>query len=307
MIRFDRFMETALHHPEGGYYASRIRSVGKRGDFTTTSEVSPILAKAIAHQFSQSGFSHLIELGAGTGKLAKEVWKELSFFQRRKTHFHLVDTSVPLSELQAQTFPQAKNHPTVPSALAASQGKAFVYSNELVDAFAARIFRREETGWSELFLSGKQPDLQEEFQVAETLPDSTLFGHSFQKGQRVEVHESYRDWLASWLPDFRGQLLTIDYVAPNPRPMNGTLRGYFQHDRLTGGNLYRNAGQIDITADVHFDDLERWGEEWKLKRAFRKSQEAFLTPFAKDSNADRYLTNPDGAGAAFEVLLQECT
>ena len=35
-MRFDRFMELALHDPERGYYARRIRGVGKGGDFTTT-------------------------------------------------------------------------------------------------------------------------------------------------------------------------------------------------------------------------------------------------------------------------------
>jgi SAM-dependent MidA family methyltransferase len=34
-IPFDRFMEAALYHPDLGYYAKRIRTVGARGDFTT--------------------------------------------------------------------------------------------------------------------------------------------------------------------------------------------------------------------------------------------------------------------------------
>jgi N utilization substance protein A len=34
-IRFDVFMQRALHDPERGYYARRIRCIGRGGDFTT--------------------------------------------------------------------------------------------------------------------------------------------------------------------------------------------------------------------------------------------------------------------------------
>ena len=47
-LRFDRFMELALHDPERGYYARRIRGVGKGGDFTTTPMLTPALGKAVA-------------------------------------------------------------------------------------------------------------------------------------------------------------------------------------------------------------------------------------------------------------------
>lgn len=35
-VRFDHFMEAALYDPGHGYYTSRIRTVGTRGDFSTT-------------------------------------------------------------------------------------------------------------------------------------------------------------------------------------------------------------------------------------------------------------------------------
>ena len=41
-------MAAALHDPERGYYARRIRGVGKPGDFTTTAAISPAIGKAIA-------------------------------------------------------------------------------------------------------------------------------------------------------------------------------------------------------------------------------------------------------------------
>lgn len=305
MTRFDRFMEVALYHPQKGYYSSRISSVGPRGDFTTTPQLSSTLAKAIAHHFNQSGFHHLIEVGPGTGTLTRAIWRELSFLKRRKTKLHLVEVSIPLQKLQKQALPQAFTHSTIQSALEAASEPAFVYSNELVDAFPVRIFRKEEQEWSELFLTGSQPQLSEQFQPLQEQPSSSLFEENYPKGHRIEIHESYRHWLAKWTSHFQGQLLTIDYVATAPRPRSGTLRGYFQHERLTGSSLYQNAGHTDLTADVHFKDLILWGKEFGLETHFHKSQREFLLPFTQNTKADHYLTDLEGAGSAFEVLLQE--
>ena len=305
MTRFDHFMQVALYHPERGYYTSRIKSVGTRGDFTTTPQLSDVLARAIADTFLQSGLRHLIEVGPGTGLLAQQVRKNLPFLAKRRTQQHLVEISPPLRALQQKKNPKAHHHETIQGALASAKGKAFIYSNELVDAFPARIFRKEQSGWSELHLAGKQPSLQEEFLPTAELPNSLLFEKEHPLHQRIEVHESYHQWLQTWLPDLtQGQLLTIDYTAPDPRLLSGTLRGYFLQDRLPGPNLYQNAGHIDLTTDVHFDDLEHWSQPLGLKTLTRTTQREFLKPFSKASPSDAYLTDPDGAGQAFEVLLQ---
>ncbi len=306
MTRFDRFMATALYHPERGYYTSRIKSVGTRGDFTTTPQVSDTLAKAIANRFRQSGFRHLIEVGPGTGLLAQQVRQQLPFLTRQRTQQHLVEVSSPLRSLQKKNNPKARHHDSMASALAATQGEAFIYSNELVDAFPVRIFRKEENGWSELHLAGAQPNLSEHFLPAESLPQSSLFEENYPLHQRVEIHESYHHWLSHWLPSLhRGQVLTIDYVAPSQRLLGGTLRGYFLQERLTGSNLYQNAGHTDLTADVSFNDLERWSQALGLQTVLRQSQRDFLSPFSTDSARDRFLTDGEGAGTAFEVLIQE--
>lgn len=305
MIRFDRFMNAALYHPERGYYTARIKGVGSRGDFTTTPQLSDTLARAIAAAFCASDCRHLIEVGPGTGLLTKQVWLNLPFLTKRRTQQHLVEVSPPLRNLQKENAPKATHHETIQAALQASGGKAFIYSNELVDAFPARIFRKEKTGWSELHLAGKQPQLKEHFLPVESLPDSKLFAEEHPLHQRVEIHQSYHEWLQRWLPHLtQGQILTIDYTAPSPRLLSGTLRGYFLQDRLTGGNLYQNAGHIDLTADVSFDDLENWGMQLGLQTTSRQTQEQFLSPFATKSQSDQFLTDPQGAGSAFTVLLQ---
>ena len=308
MTRFDRFMEAALYHPERGYYTSRIKGVGTRGDFTTSAQLSSTLAKAIAASFRESAYTHLIEVGPGTGQLAAEIRRQLPFLTRRRYQHHLVEISPPLRELQKEANAKATHHDSLADAITAAKGRAFIYSNELVDAFPVRIFRQETDGFSELHLEKKEGKITERFLPATELPDSTLLSHSRPLRQRLEVHASYQQWLRENLvPLKEGQILTIDYALPPKPPIGGTLRGYLLQERVTGANLYQSAGHIDLTTDVSFQDLKHWGNSLELKQLWQLDQSDFLGPFQQDSAADRFLTDPQGAGSAFQVLLQERT
>ena len=117
------------------------------------------------------------------------------------------------------------------------------------------------------------PDGIREVLLPATLPESTAFSRDFRPGQRVEIHESYQHWLRGWAGHWTsGAMLTIDYGDPMPalyhRRTCGTLRGYAHHQRLTGHEIYQAPGRLDLTADVNFSDLEKWGEElgWKTTR-----------------------------------------
>lgn len=306
-LRFDRFMELALHDPERGYYARRIRAVGHGGDFTTTPMLSPALGKAVAAwadgAMKATGCRDLIELGPGEGLLAEAVLRHLPWWRRWKTRLHLVERSAPLREKQAARFgTRAVWHDSVEAALEACGGKACLYSNEFADAFPVRCFRREPSGWSELFLRPA-----EEWRPCEALPDSSLFEIPHPAGQIVEVAEAYRDWLHGWLPRWKaGRMLTIDYGAEaaalyHRRP-RGSLRGYLFQQRIEGPGIYENPGRQDLTADVNFSDLERWSRP-RAETRRRVSQAGFLRPFA--SPEDAALMDELGAGGAFQVLEQE--
>jgi SAM-dependent MidA family methyltransferase len=306
-MRFDRFMDLALHDPERGYYARRIRGVGKGGDFTTTPMLTPALGKAVATwakaALKESGSRDLIELGPGEGVLAESVMKAFSWWS--KPRLHLVERSVPLREKQAARLGKRVIwHDTIESALDACDGKACVYSNEFADAFPVRRFRREEGGWSELFL-----DPQESWQPCVQLPESSAFALSFAPGQIVEVAESYRDWLRGWLPKWQaGRMLTIDYGTPaetlyHRRP-RGTVRAYFRQQRLEGPAIYQNPGRQDLTADVNFTDLQAWSTP-PADTVKLTTQREFLLPYANLADpADAHAVELDGAGNAFLVLEQ---
>ncbi len=316
-IRFDHFMERALHHPEHGYYARNINTVGKTGDFSTSATLSPILGKAIAATFQQylqqnnKPPAHIIEIGAGDASLAATLLQSLPFAQRLKTHYHIVDSSSPLRTKQkhklrfTRLISTIKWHTEIESALNSCDGNAFIFSNELVDAFPVRILKKSNNVWLELHLDGTN----ETFLPCPDPPDSCALTHH-PENQRIEIHHSYHQWLQQWIPIWKhGQLLTIDYGDIYPdiyyRRPHGSLRGYSHHQRITGQQLYHHPGSIDLTADVNFTDLQLWGKQLGLKNIHISSQTDFLTPHATDTAADQYLIDPYGPGSAFKVLLQQ--
>lgn len=311
-LRFDSFMNLALHDPQRGYYARRIKGVGAGGDFTTAPMISGLLAKGIAawatRALSATRCRHLIEIGPGEGLLAAAVMKALPWHRRWRTRLHLVETSRPLRERQqALLGNRATWHDSLEAALEACEGKACLYSNELIDAFPVRRFRLETWGISELFLlPGEVP--REDWRPARDLPDSLQFAHSHRPGQILEVHESVQRWLARWMPHWNaGAMLTIDYGSETAelyhRRPRGTLRAYLRQERLEGHAVYQHPGRQDITADVDFSDLAKWLGEASKGSATLTRQRDFLMPFARPGDhADAALIDPDGAGNAFQIL-----
>jgi len=314
--RFDHFMQHALHDPKTGYYSQNIRTIGASGDFSTTATLSNVLGKAIAQtslnwQHEHNTPLNLIEIGGGDGSLASSIIKSIPFFKRLKLSYHLVDNSTPLSKKQhSKLGRKVILQSDIISALQACKGVAFIFSNELVDAFPVRVFKHSNNSseWKELFIKGHQEVFENE---PNELPESSAFtNYSYSPEQRIEIHESYQNWLKSWVPHWKfGQMLTIDYGDIHPdiyyRMPKGTLRAYAHHQRLTGPQVYMNPGRQDITADVNFTDLIEWGNQENLTTLSIETQEHFLNPYINDSPEDQFLVNSVGAGVAFKVLLQQ--
>ena len=309
-LRFDRFMAAALHDPDQGYYARRIRGVGQRGDFTTTAALSPALGKAVAAWADQAlrdeKCRDLIELGPGEGSLAHAVLRHLPWHRRLRIRLHLVETSHTLREQQRALLGNRVDwHLSAEDALRACGGVACLYSNEFADAFPARRFRRTREHWDELHLL---PD-REVWKPLEDQPDSTLFERAWPEHQIIEVHQSYQKWLGDTLPHWRrGRILTIDYGSPDTelysRQPQGSFRAYFHHQRLTGPEAWARPGHQDLTADINFSDLIKWSQP-ETEPVSLSPQSEFLAPFIDQNNpADHYATDPSGPGSAFLCLDQ---
>ncbi len=309
-IPFDRWMREALYHGEFGYYTAKIRQFGRRGDFATWPALNEGLGRAIARWALGNRTArrwNLIEVGAGSGELAASILKTIGWWNRPR--YHIVEISARLRQAQQKHLgSSALWHPNVAEALGSCGGRALLFSNELVDAFPCRVFRKHPEGWRELALRIAGESIEEEW-LTLPLPDSTAFSHPWPDGQRVEVQESYRAWLGEWLPAWQaGSMLTIDYGDSCPalyfRRPGGTLRAYAHHQRLEAHDAYGGFGLRDLTADVNFSDLQR---EPALSTTMFTTLAAFISKHdpspAKDPTA-QILHAPGGAGEAFKALVQ---
>jgi SAM-dependent MidA family methyltransferase len=292
IVRFDHFMAEALYGPNG-YYTSPRTILGSRGDFTTTPKLTKLLAKKIA-TWIESAWKRqgqnlpVIELGPGDGTLANDIGNSLGFFARRKLDYHFVEISPHLAKRQ-----QEKNkgtwHTTLGEALVVTRGSALIISNEFFDAFPVRIFNQ---ALDELYLG---PNKEEIWRPCHKLPDSALLG---DPPARFEHAGSIQQWFRRELSQMKaGQILTIDYGGGpdeiyHRRPL-GTIRAYAHHMRFLPPEAYQNPGKQDLTFDVNFSELIRWGKEIGLEKTSLMTQAEFLG--TDDVN---------GAGGAFKVLHQ---
>ncbi len=110
-------------------------------------------------------------------------------------------------------------------------------------------------------------------------------------------------------------MLTLDYGAEFPalyhRKSKGTLRAYQAHQRFSGPEIYEFMGRRDITADVNFSDLRRWGEAlgWQAdpletQREFLQKRLPNFEHRASKDPALAFLSEEHGAGGEFKVLMQ---
>lgn len=318
-IPVERYMQEALYHPEFGYYARNIRTVGRRGDFATSASLGEALGSSVARWLRRNRLPgstwNVIEAGAGTGELARTILRRLGMWGRRGLTYHIVETSPVLRGEQQKALPQfrVRWHGSMADALAACGGRALIFSNELIDAFPCRLFERLEQAWTEVGVRVDGGNIAECAFSRASFPSSSLTDDA-HAGQRVEVHAAAAEWIASWADSVReAKMLTIDYGDTMPelyrRRPRGTLRAYFHHQRFEGVEVYHRFGKQDLTADVNFTDLRDWTERCGWRTIAFTSQAEFFAAYGATHAGlhDAQLADHTGAGAAFKVLIQEMT
>lgn len=313
-------MREALYHSRFGYYTAKIADVGSRGDFSTAATLGDGLARCITSwamtRASEIRMPHLplIEVGAGSGDLARNILRRLGWWQRLRTNYVIVETSPVLRERQRAKLRgyRVRWASSMSEALEVSGGSALIFSNEVPDAFPCRVFEKTIAGWRELgVVIGSDGSLSEVLLPRDSDISSLSQFDGLPEGQRVERHDSYREWLSSWSGKWKaGSMLTIDYGSVGrtsyERRPGGTVRAYWKHRLLTGPEVYARFGRQDITADVCFDTLDLWGTELGWKRRSMETMSGFLKRWDPETGkkSDRF-TETEEAGDAFMVLEQE--
>ncbi len=112
-IPFSRFMELALYAPGLGYYNAGARKFGEAGDFITAPEISPLFGRTLARQVAEVmalTSPHVIELGAGSGKLAADILGELEQLGCLPESYAILEVSADLRERQQARLQERLPH-----------------------------------------------------------------------------------------------------------------------------------------------------------------------------------------------------
>ena len=337
-------MELALYHPQYGYYMRQPdgadhERIGWSGDFYTSSDVYPILGRALAAQARQmdelvgcpTPFT-IVEMGAGKGLLAQDclaaIYAEQDDFASR-VRYVLIERSPAMQALQRQHLAPWLHEPGIVTwiegldALAPQSVTGLFFSNELVDAFPVHRIQVTAGQTEELCVDYRDGRFGECLAPLSTTALAQYLQRlhtTWPEGYRTEVNLQAMDWMEQVAQRIdRGFVVTIDYGHTahdlyGPERKNGTFLCYFQ--QLTNEDPFNRIGEQDMTAHVDFSSLAATGEEQGLHVTGFTNQMSFLMglgveemigelePESQEFQAAIHLLKPDGMGRTFKVLVQ---
>ena len=342
-IPFSEFMRRALYDAAHGYYTRSAQTIGKRGDFFTSVSVGSFFGELLAFQFARwmealllkgenlprKRVFQIVEAGAHDGQLAFDILDTLEDSEPKlfaSLEYWIVEPSASRRANQQKTLTRFKNVRWFDSP-AEIQGRVHgvLFSNELLDAMPAHVFRWHAVGhtWNELGvgLSGEKfvwTSFPAPTIAAPQLPDELLA--VLPDGYTIERSPAAMQWWGEAAGALAGgNLMTIDYGGTfeellSPGRTSGTLRAYSRH--RVGQDILENPGEQDITAHVHFSELRRVGEATGLTTDAFTTQSQFLTSIAREFwtrtgswpqqqvRQFQTLTHPEHLGRPFRVLVQ---
>ena len=227
-IPFSRFMELALYAPGLGYYSGGAAKLGKDGDFTTAPELSALFGQALAHvaaAIMDQSAPHILEFGAGTGKLARDILTEAAAAGIAVESYAIVELSGELRARQQELlrdFPQVRWLDALPASFHGA-----VFGNEVLDAMPVELVTLAEEGWQALHVAAEADpaggarfawrpvpaDAALLAQVERQVPDAD----ALPVGYVTEVHGAgcgFMATLAQMLALGRGAAFLFDYGFP---------------------------------------------------------------------------------------------
>jgi len=336
-ISFAQYMELALYAPGLGYYSGGAAKLGKDGDFTTAPEMTPLfgaaLARVAAGLMAQSA-PQILEFGAGTGKLARDILTELKEMGVSLHRYSIVEVSGELRARQEKTlrgFPQVRWLDRFPASFS-----GVVIGNEVLDAMPVNLVVKSDSGWKErgiglAGLAGRNfvyRDRPAERALIAQIPDA----EDLPAGYLTEVHpvaagfmRSLAGMLCSGHQDsgLGGAAILLDYGFPAreyylDQRTQGTLMCHYRHHAHP--EPFYLPGLQDITAHVDFSTMAKAATDGGLDLLGYSSQAAFLLDagigdlllctspedklrYLPQSNAVQKLISPAEMGELFKVLV----
>ena len=291
-LPFDQYMDLALYAPGAGYYVNGRRKIGTTGDFTTAPEISPLYSACLGNQSAELLKAmidgDILEMGAGTGRMAADLLRQLQILDALPKRYLILETSPEHQATQrawfAETIPDLLPRIEWLNQLPAPGWRGIILANEVIDAFPVHRVRYTGDEWQEGYVIWQNDQIQTDWapiqspglaQAAQQIPTAQLI-----PGYQTELNLRLTPWLAAIANCMtQGAILIIDYGYPakeyyHPERTAGTLQCYHQHQANT--KLYQRIGQQDITAHVNFSQLAHAALDQGLQLAGYTTQAQFL-------------------------------
>jgi len=268
-IGFAEFMQHALYAPGLGYYAAGTTKFGAAGDFITAPEVSSLFGRIVARQCAEAlgamGGGVILEVGAGSGKLAVDVLATLAALDALPDRYEILEVSADLQARQqerlASALPELANRVTWVSGFPAIE-RGVVLANEVLDALPVERFVRRADGVRQIRVAVAS----EGFGFVEVPAPARLAGAvaAIERDLGEPLPEGYVSEVSLGLPAWiealggaleRGVALLFDYGVSRreyyaPERGDGWLRCHFRHRAHNDPLIH--PGIQDITAWVDF-------------------------------------------------------
>lgn len=341
-ISFEQFMDLALYAPGLGYYSAGSVKLGPGGDFVTAPEVSDLFSRCVARQCAQAlvGGGEILELGAGTGRMAAVILESLAASGTLPARYAILEVSADLAQRQKERLGklprEVRERVAWLDRLPAKPIRGVILANEVLDALPCRRFVLTGGAVRELGVAlqagAAQTLIERDTAADQALVSacSALLGElplSLPDGYSSEICLAVEPWIAGVADCLeRGVMLLFDYGLPrahyyHPQRTAGTLRCHFKqrvHD-----NPYINVGVQDITAWVDFTRVAEAAVASGLDVSGFATQAAFLlatgiekflaqavepVAHARLAGEARRLLLPGEMGEAFKVmaLMRDC-
>lgn len=286
-LPFERYMDLALYAPGLGYYVGGAAKIGAAGDFITAPEMTPLYGRTLARTaeavLRQTG-GDILELGAGSGRLALDLLRELELRNALPRQYRILEVSPDL-QVRQRALIESEAPQLAPRVVwldrLPTRFVGLMLANEVLDAMpvhlvhwrAGQVFERgviaqdNEFAWQDRLL--QQGAL---LRAAEAINPATDY--------LSEINLAASGWIASLAQCLeQGVLLCIDYGFPRSEYFHaqrdqGTLRVHYRHHSLD--DPFYLPGLCDLTAHVDFSAVAEAAGDAGLELLGYTSQANFL-------------------------------
>ena len=312
-LSFERFMELALYAPGLGYYSGGAAKLGAGGDFTTAPEVSRLFGACVAVQCAEVlrglGAGSVLEIGAGSGRLAVDLLGRLEALSQLPANYWILEVSADLRQRQREhlekRLPQLLHRVHWLDRPPEEAFDGVILANEVLDALPVARFRWHPSAVEELgveiregtrvdasgetrgnaraqeFVWGARPANAAMRDICGELSEvGAPVGAVWDDGYVSEYCPRLGAWTRAVTQSLRkGAVLWFDYGLPRaqyylPERHEGTLVCHFRH-RLSA-DPFANLGLQDISAWVDFTRVAEASSESGFELAGFTTQAHFL-------------------------------